>query len=270
MSPPRTPTRDRSPQRIITEIAAVSNSVQPSPVGPRRSSSEGLSRRSSWNRPVATSVPDPLNFNTSTSFGRTDPDIPHFDTQSIVDDPEIDPDLYYSHHLTHSEASLDSPTNYPADVDDSTRLTSAAAPPWRGDPHTGQQSEEEDHSAAWGTAGPSTPRRSGAVSPMRSATLKAVSKHIRRVSLRVVNLAGVQLEDKPVPVAAPRTPDVEDPRLDTPTQDNVEPVVGLGNGTAAEDELDRSKHMTLRGRTLGVFGPDNGFRQAMRAVLLWT
>lgn len=259
MAPPRTPIRDRSPQRIITEVVAVSNSVQASPSGPRRSSSEGISRRSSWNR----AAPDPLTFPTSSSFGRTDPDVGHFDTESIVDEPDTTYHTYYSHHPSRSEGSIDSPTNYPVDIDDSTRLTSAAAPPWRGDTESIEQ-EDADQSAAWGTAGPSTPRRTSATSPMRSATLKAVSKHIRRVSLRVVNLAGVQLEDKPVP----HTPKPEDISQPTPDRELGEPVPEPV--TTPEDELDRSQHMTLRGRTLGVFGPDSRLRQAMRATLLWT
>lgn len=259
MAPPRTPTRDRSPQRIITDVAAVSNSVQPSPVAPRRSSSEGLSRRSSWNR----TAPDPLTFHTSSSFGRTDPDVGHLDTESIVDEPDSTYHTYYSHHPSHSEASIDSPNSYPVDIDDSTRLTSAAAPPWRGDAESADQ-EDADQSAAWGTAGPSTPRRSSAASPMRSATLKAVSKHIRRVSLRVVNLAGVQLEDKPMP----RTPDRENMPQPTPDREIGDPIPEPV--AVVEDELDRSQHMTLRGRTLGVFGPDSRLRQVMRAALLWT
>jgi hypothetical protein len=259
MAPPRTPTRDRSPQRIVTEVAAVSNSVQPSPVGPRRSSSEGLSRRSSWNR----AAPDPLTFHVLPDFGRTDPDVGHFDAESIVDEPGISQDTYYSHHPSRSEGSLDSPISFPADVDDSTRLTSAAVPPWRGDSDSMDQGDA-DQSAAWGTDGPSTPRRTSATSPMRSATLKAVSKHIRRVSLRVVNLAGVQLEDKPVA----RTLDPED--TSRPTLDRELGVPVPEPLTPPEDELDRSQHMTLRGRTLGVFGPDSQLRQAMRATLLWT
>ncbi|KAG8696198.1 calcium channel protein, partial [Ceratobasidium sp. 394] len=261
MAPPRTPTRDRSPQRIITEVTAVSNSVQPSPVGPRRSSSEGLSRRSSWNR----TAPDPLTFETSPNFGRTNPDIGHFDTQSIVDEPEITYTSIYTHNPSRSVGSIDLPADYSIDVDDSTRLTSAAAPHWRGETESVEQ-DDADQSAAWGTAGPSTPRRTSATSPMRSATLKAVSKHIRRVSLRVVNLASVQLEDKPVP----RTPDREREDTGGLTPDKEigattpEPVV------APEDELDRTHHMTLRGRTLGVFGPDSRLRQAMRSALLWT
>lgn len=228
----------------------MSNSVQASPVGPRRSSSEGLSRRSSWNR----TIHDPLGLHAA-NLSHADPDLGHVDTQSIVDEPGT-ADPYYSRHSTFSETSLDYPTH--EDIDDSTRLTSAAAPPWRGDDSNDQESDQ----TAWGAAGPSTPR----ASPMRSATLKvqAVSKHLRRVSLRVVNLAGVQLEDKPVP----RTPEPEDFPRPTPDREQGPP---LPEPLAPpEDELDRSQHMQLRGRTLGVFGPDNRLRQAMRATLLWT
>ncbi|QRW09988.1 ion transport domain-containing protein [Ceratobasidium sp. AG-Ba] len=261
MAPPRTPARDRTPQRIITDVTAVSNSVQPSPIAPRRSSSEGLSRRSSWNR----AVPDPLSSQAPLNFGRTDPDVGHFDTQSIVDEPEMTYNTVYSHQPSHSLASIDSPTHYATDIDDSTRLTSAAAPPWRGDTESVDQGDEVLN-AEWGTAGPSTPRRSGATSPMRSATLKAVSKHLRRVSLRVVNLAGVQLEDKPVP----RTPDREREDLPRLTPDKELGVPSPEPTAAPEDELDRRHHMMLRGRTLGIFGPDSRIRQAMRATLLWT
>ncbi|KAG8724518.1 calcium channel protein, partial [Ceratobasidium sp. 395] len=265
MAPPRTPTRGQSPQRIITEVTAVSNSVQPSPDRPRRSSSEGLSRRSSWNR----AAPDPLTFEVPPNFGQTEPELGHFDTRSIVDEPEATYSSIYSHHPSRSEGSIDSANHFPIDIDDSTRLTSAAAPPWRGETDSVDH-DDADQSAAWGTAGPSTPRQTSGTSPMRSATLKAVSKHIRRVSLRVVNLASVQLEDKPVP----RTPDREREREreDAP---RLTPDKEMGSPTpepvaTPADELDRSHHMTLRGRTLGVFGPDSRLRQAMRTALLWT
>ncbi|KAG9101606.1 calcium channel protein [Ceratobasidium sp. 370] len=260
MAPPRTPTRDRSPQRIVTEVAAVSNSVQPSPVGPRRSSS-GLSHRNSWNR----TAPDPLTFEVTPDFGRTEPEVGHFDTRSIVDEPEITYNSIYSHHPSRSVGSIDSQTNYPIDIDDSTRLTSAAAPHWRGETESVEQ-DDADQSAAWGTAGPSTPRRTSATSPMRSTTLKAVSKHIRRVSLRVVNLASVELEDKPVP----RTPDREREDVARLTPDKEIGATTPEPVATPEDELDRTHHMTLRGRTLGMFGPDSRLRQVMRSVLLWT
>ncbi|CAE6501684.1 unnamed protein product [Rhizoctonia solani] len=249
MSPPRTPTRDRSPQRIVTEVAAVSNSVQPSPVGPRVSPEEGLSRRTSWNR----AVNDPLGLYSPPDASQTT-----FDTHSIVDEPEST-HPYFSRQSIQSEVSLDSPTLDPVDADDLTRLTSAAAPHWRGEEST----EDVGQSAAWGHT-PSTSRRSPS-SPMRSATLKAVSKHLRRVSLRVVNLAGVQLEDKPMP----RTPEREGVPHPFPDREQGEPLPPEPVPTP-EDELDRSQHMRLRGRTLGMFGPENPLRKAMRATLLWT
>ncbi|ELU41285.1 ion transport domain-containing protein [Rhizoctonia solani AG-1 IA] len=249
MAPPRTPTRDRSPQRIDTGVVAVSNSVQPSPVGPRTSPEEGLSRRTSWNR----AVNDPLGL-----YASQHDSLPgHHDAESIFDEPEsVHP--YFSRQSIQSEVSFDSPTLDPVDVDDHTRLTDAAAPHWRGD-----SAEDEGQSAAWGTV-PSTSRRSPA-SPMRSATLKAVSKHLRRVSLRVVNLAGVQLEDKPMP----RTPEREDVPRPFPDREQGEPISEPVPPPEPEDELDRSQHMQLRGRTLGMFGPENGLRKAMRATLLW-
>ncbi|KAF8752940.1 Ion transport protein [Rhizoctonia solani] len=230
MAPPRTPTRDRSPQRIDTGVAAVSNSVQPSPVGPRTSPEEGLSRRTSWNR----AVNDPLGLYAS----RHDSLPGHHDAESIFDEPEsVHP--YFSRQSIQSEVSC-------------------CAPHWRGD-----SAEDEGQSAAWGAV-PSTSRRSPA-SPMRSATLKAVSKHLRRVSLRVVNLAGVQLEDKPMP----RTPEREDVPRPFPDREQGEPISEPVPPPEPEDELDRSQHMQLRGRTLGMFGPENGLRKAMRATLLW-
>ncbi|CAE6438713.1 unnamed protein product [Rhizoctonia solani] len=249
MAPPRTPTRDRSPQRIDTEVAAVSNSVQPSPIGPRTSPEEGLSRRTSWNR----AVNDPLGL-----YATQQDSVPgHHDAESIFDEPEsVHP--YFSRQSIQSEVSFDSPTLDPGDVDDHTRLTDAAAPHWRG-----ESAEDEGQNAAWGAV-PSTSRRSPA-SPMRSATLKAVSKHLRRVSLRVVNLAGVQLEDKPMP----RTPEREDMPRPFPDREQGEPISEPVPPPEPEDELDRSQHMQLRGRTLGIFGPQNGLRKAMRAALLW-
>lgn len=83
-------------------------------------------------------------------------------------------------------------------------------------------------------------------------TLKSMSRNIRRMSVRVVNLAGVTLEDRPI-------------RLE---DDPAEQQQGNAPASPVEMIPETSKE-SLRGRTLGVFGPTSGIRQAMLNMLLW-
>ncbi|KAG9050174.1 calcium channel protein [Tulasnella sp. UAMH 9824] len=84
-------------------------------------------------------------------------------------------------------------------------------------------------------------------------TLKTMSRNIRRASMRVVNLAGVTLEDRPIRLED-ESPDLSKRNAPLPGQDEEMP------------ELSREK---LRGRTLGIFGPQSVIRRAMLSVLLW-
>jgi len=114
--------------------------------------------------------------------------------------------------------------------------------------------EDEVHLTAprWGSDSESHPKRISQrypESPQRS-TLKAVSRNLRRVSLRVVNLAGVQLEDRPI-------------RLED------EPDIPDQHRTQVQDTLQDLAHHDLRGRSLGIFGPTSSLRRLLRRFLLW-
>lgn len=85
-------------------------------------------------------------------------------------------------------------------------------------------------------------------------TLRSVSRNIRRVSVRVVNLAGITLEDKPIRLDDDDPPPEKGDHLDHLTQEE----------SNQETSVNR-----LRGRTLGVFGPTSGFRRTMLSLLLW-
>ena len=80
-----------------------------------------------------------------------------------------------------------------------------------------------------------------------------VSRSLRRASLRVVNLAGVGLED------SIRLPD-----------DDV--VVGDGSWKDGDGDVDvmkdMGKDMPIRGRTLGVFGPQSRVRLLLYRFLM--
>ncbi|KAG9016762.1 calcium channel protein [Tulasnella sp. 427] len=83
-------------------------------------------------------------------------------------------------------------------------------------------------------------------------TLKTMGRNIRRASMRVVNLAGVTLEDRPM-----RLDDSpEDVRRNTPLPGQDEEM----------PELSRER---LRGRTLGIFGLQSVLRRSMLSFLLW-
>ena len=96
------------------------------------------------------------------------------------------------------------------------------------------------------------PRRGGdrGTSGSAGTRLSALGKSLRRASVRVVNFAGTQLEDRPI-----RLQDEDD---DTEAAANA----------AAQAEL-AAEGNVLRGRTLGMFGPRNPIRIAMHKLLLW-
>ncbi|KDQ07800.1 hypothetical protein BOTBODRAFT_591897 [Botryobasidium botryosum FD-172 SS1] len=91
------------------------------------------------------------------------------------------------------------------------------------------------------------------MSAASGATLRAVSKHVRRVSLRVVSLAGggptehaIKLEDDP-----------SDPEEHNQTPPQAQPLPAA---------FSQSR---LRGKTLGIFGPDSPIRLAVFHMMIW-
>lgn len=100
-----------------------------------------------------------------------------------------------------------------------------------------------------------TLRYSVSPSPLKKTgtVIMSMSQNLRRASLRVVNLAGTGLENQL--------------RLGDGSDD------GVRKGTTSDDEPedvpDLSRALALRGRTLGVFGPDSKTRQTLYNLLLY-
>jgi hypothetical protein len=178
----------------------------------RKESPTTLSRRQSWSRPS----PLPHDAIAHESL-REDQSIPRRSHEGRGERP--------FRHEVHSQASdLDSPAE---EHDDTVHLTSQNTVWRRSTPY--ERDLERKHGR---------PRES------RTSALKAMSKSLRRASIRVVNFAGVGLDDKPV-----RLDDVDDPVDARSGLPEVAPVA------------------SLRGNTLGIFGPTNPVRLVMHKFL---
>ena len=106
-----------------------------------------------------------------------------------------------------------------------------------------------------------TKRRSArySLTPTPASRLRSVKKSLRRASMRVVNLAGVNLEDR---VQAVRLPDDKE-ELKSKGKAKVTEMEIDDSGTEEEELPDLAKRLPIRGRTLGVFGPTSRIRLAM-------
>lgn len=92
-----------------------------------------------------------------------------------------------------------------------------------------------------------TSKRRYSLTPSPGSKLRSVKKTLRRASMRVVNLAGVNLEDR---AQAVRLPD--------------DKSKGKAVIREEEEELpDLAKRLPIRGRTVGLFGPTSRIRLAM-------
>ncbi|KAF7794178.1 hypothetical protein EIP86_005309 [Pleurotus ostreatoroseus] len=105
-----------------------------------------------------------------------------------------------------------------------------------------------------------TVRYSTSPSPLRKTgnRLLSLSRNIRRVSIRVVNMAGMGIDEHV------RLADVEDEKLEDEDEEDEE---------EQEEALpDLSKTLPIRGRTLGILGPTSKIRLAMYHFLVykWT
>ncbi|KAH9979222.1 Ion transport protein-domain-containing protein [Lactifluus volemus] len=128
------------------------------------------------------------------------------------------------------------------------------------------QADSEHVAAATPRTRRHTSRYSVGLSPRQytGAAIEKFSQSLRRVSLRVVNFAGVGLDDHM------RLPDDG-----SATGRNRDPVTGDDDemGKSEESLLDNSTNvLPLRGRTLGLFGPTNRLRLATFNFLIswWT
>ena len=188
-----------------------SNGFRSSPVSP--------SRRQSWSRP------SPLPEDT----------IPH---------ESMNHGSYYEHRVDANEqqqqqrvlsqaSELDSPVYAPDELDDRVHLTSQNTVWKRSAPYERDLERRRK-------SGRAVDRNAGG--QYSSGALKAMSKSIKRASIRVVNFASADMDDRPV-----RLDDVDD------HERPVEPPL-----------------TTLRGKTLGIFGPMNPLRLTMHKLLTST
>ncbi|KAH7908813.1 Ion transport protein-domain-containing protein [Hygrophoropsis aurantiaca] len=106
-----------------------------------------------------------------------------------------------------------------------------------------------------------TLRYSASPSPLErtSTAIKAVSRNLRRASLRVVNMAGTGLDHS---IRLPDD-DHEDGKMEEDTDDNLR---------LQHDLMDLRKPSPLRGRTLGFLDSSNSFRLYLYRILVhsWT
>jgi voltage-dependent calcium channel len=221
--------------RASSSSTALSSSGQNSPVG------EGLSRRTSWARPRDLDLQPDL-----AAFKATLPDNP-------PQNPFVDDEPRPFHYNLPSQSSLDSPTHTPYEREDEARLTGSTYPPWREDAF---RSEQDLHIAGPSRSPRRTPKKYGGenrASAAGSAALKVMSRNLRRMSLRVVNLAGSGLDDRPVRLPEDLNEAEEEPE--------PEPV-------HVEERRAQPARTRLRGRTLIIFGPTNPIRIAMYNILL--
>lgn len=260
--------------------AGLGSSVPPSPaLIPRESLPR---RRLSWGRMDATH--DPLRFDAA------DVEPPRINTGpanhsgwTAHDDPFYSPTTGDSPPFAHtfsyqsggrgtystaqpgpSSASLISRgtdgTGTPDD-DDQVALTGNMSRPgssgWR------QSTDVDPESSAVTRRSRKTVRYSASPSPLRKTgnRLATISRNIRRASIRVVNMAGIGVDEHV------RLGDTEDEKQQARDDEDEE--------EKEHDEdaiLDLSRALPIRGRTLGFMGPANKLRLAMYKFLIypWT
>lgn len=232
----------RNPSALSSSPSIASGS------SPLNSDTAGLSRRLSWNRGTEDDQP---RMSTSPSFSN-----PYYTrrTDSLdFENPfeEDHPRNPYSIERPSQTSLADFQETTSGVADDEQHLTGAARPPWRGDDTYDDDTERL-------AADPIKRRRERYVgsSPLRSASasvggnaLRAMSRSIRRVSIRVVDLASTGTKDQAV-------------RLEDLPDDDPDP-------RGAEETLPNLTGTRLRGSTLGIFGADSRIRRAMFNFLQW-
>lgn len=255
----------------------LASSAPPSPsLDPSESPSAFPRRRLSWARVDAGQ--DPLRFDLSTFdqdevFSRDTYNIPSR-TQA---DPFVTPSDEHNFDYTNTDQNF-------REVPGNDYATSQRAPSTVSLIHQGSDGTREDDEAhltsnmshmangdEWSThddperiagATPRSKRRTihyGAnPSPLQKTgtAIKNVSQNLRRMSLRVVNLAGAGLENQV--------------RLDDEDGDNQHVLKNRDSGQGETGEpMDLRNNMRLRGRTLGFMGPDNKLRLALLDLLVY-
>lgn len=213
--------------------SSLSTAVSPS--APQSPGGQGLSRRLSWTRPRPDEPGGPGS-PTGMSF------------EHVFEDDDHERDAYPEFAPHQSTTNLVQFHDHGPDgvADDEQHLTGAAQPPWRGEEAFDEDTERSAARQPKGRYPPSSPLRSSSVG---GNALRAVSRNLRRVSVRVVDLASTGTKDQAVKLKD-RTEESSDP----PPQDEA---------------LHDPQGTKLRGRTLAIFGPDSAIRRAMFDFLLW-
>lgn len=265
--------------------AGIGSSVPPSPALVPTDAQESFARRrTSWGRMETTQ--DPLRFDLPNADPR--PSTSHRTAPAAApagwaahEDPFFSPteedSPTFGHNYTYqsagggtystaqpgpSSASLISSAYRASDPeanpdDDEIGLTANMSRPGSG---WGQRDTDPELSAST-TRSKRTVRYSTSPSPLRKAgdRLTTISRTLRRASLRVVNMAGigidehVKLADVDEKVAEKESVDEEDEDPEKEYQ---------------PEALDLSRSLPIRGRTLGFMGPTNRVRLAMYRFLV--
>ncbi|KAJ3558247.1 hypothetical protein NM688_g1042 [Phlebia brevispora] len=261
--------------------SGIGGSVPPSPaLLPSDSTGSFTRRRASWSRTDVTMDPtqDPLRFDLADSDPRTS--TPQRTVQApgwtMHEDPFFSPREEDSPPLVHefgtystaqpgpSSASL-IPSTYRGNEPDGYREDDEAALTRNMARQGSDMDIDPERSAATTASARSrrTLRYSTSPSPLRKTgnRLLTLSRNIRRVSLRVVNMAGMGLDEHV------RLADEEDEKQKAEDEDEE-----FEDEEQEEALPDLSKTLPIRGRTLGFLGPTSKVRLAMYRFLVykWT
>ncbi|KAG9004060.1 calcium channel protein [Tulasnella sp. JGI-2019a] len=248
---------NRSP---LTKPTPTPISVSSALESPLDIGNSGAKRRNSWHRQRGSTIDSQLfDSPLHDADGFNVPDLPQRATvmSTFQDQPVAGPSrsprpIHRSYESQHSLESVQSAISAtPTDGEDQMHLAPGDmqhAVRWKGDTESGEvpdrRSRRLDRRAGhYGET--STPRRT-------MERLQSVSRNIRRVSVRVVNLAGITLEDRPI-------------RLD----DDVPEPADRGPEPSPLEAPPDTMRDRLRGRTLGIFGSKSGIRCSMLNLLLW-
>lgn len=262
-----------------TPAGLASSAPQSPSLDPSDSQNAVSRRRTSWGR--VEPGQDPLRFEQSTHA-------PTSSSHTVNDDPFYSPpddplSLPYapSNVTTHYESSLPELNTY--STSQAGPSTASLIPPREFD---GREDDEahltthmsHNHGEHWSQDSIDDPERSAGATPRsrrrtvrystvasplkRTGTaIKSVSKNLRRVSLRVVNLAGAGLETQM------RLADGDDDSLRSAKRKGKED--GDEEEEEEEELPDLSKSLPIRGRTLGFLGPNSKLRLALLKFLVY-
>lgn len=164
--------------------------------------------------------------------------------------------------MGQSSASLISRDSESIKDDDQARLTTniSHSAGWEGDMNASHDAERTGGTTARRRT---TLRYSASPSPLKKTgtAFRNMSRSLRRVSLRVVNIGGQGMDD------SIRLPDGRDDDDETVKGDDREDKEDREE--EEEEEMpDLRKELPIRGRTMGIFGPQSRVRLALYNFLV--